>query len=147
WLGVIQHDMILYDHGMPPGPNQAPNADINVEYLADSKMALASAKLAAAIEDANKSYAKDYPVAIGNRMSGTDSVSFRDLVASVSIREAEKYAGINSGSNPNYHQPTDKFENYSEEDFRFGLNVAKTTLGTIGQLSGLTVMPSVKSGR
>src|ERR1700681_1114288 len=28
-LGVIQHDMMMYDHGMPPGPKQSPNADIN----------------------------------------------------------------------------------------------------------------------
>ena len=25
WLGVIQHDMMMFDHGMPPGPKQSPN--------------------------------------------------------------------------------------------------------------------------
>ena len=29
WLGVIQHDMMMFDHGMPPGPKQSPNADID----------------------------------------------------------------------------------------------------------------------
>ena len=24
--------MMMYDHGMPPGPKQSPNADINIEY-------------------------------------------------------------------------------------------------------------------
>ena len=32
WLGLIQHDMMMYDHGMPPGSKQAANADINIEY-------------------------------------------------------------------------------------------------------------------
>src|SRR5438477_3803820 len=36
WLGLIQNDMMMYDHGMPPGPNQSPNADINIEYQKDS---------------------------------------------------------------------------------------------------------------
>ncbi|HXI58990.1 MAG TPA: M20/M25/M40 family metallo-hydrolase, partial [Polyangia bacterium] len=32
WLGMIQHDMMLYDHGLPPGPTQRPGADINIDY-------------------------------------------------------------------------------------------------------------------
>ncbi|HVR62298.1 MAG TPA: M20/M25/M40 family metallo-hydrolase, partial [Polyangia bacterium] len=32
WLGMIQHDMMLYDHGLPPGPVQRPGADINIDY-------------------------------------------------------------------------------------------------------------------
>src|SRR5579863_8362664 len=53
WLGVIQHDMMMFDHGMPPGPKQSPNADINIEYQEASKMAAESAKLAAALKAAN----------------------------------------------------------------------------------------------
>ena len=64
-LGVIQHDMMLFDHGMPPGPTQSPRADINIEYQAHSRMAAESAKLAAALQAANRSYAHDYPVTIG----------------------------------------------------------------------------------
>src|ERR1700694_32668 len=45
WLGVIQHDMMMFDHGMPPGPKQSPNADINIEYQKDSRMAGEAAKL------------------------------------------------------------------------------------------------------
>src|SRR5207249_6253135 len=65
WLGVIQHDMMMYDHGMPPGPKQSPNADINIEYQRDARMAAESAKLAAALQAANRSHAKDYPATIG----------------------------------------------------------------------------------
>src|SRR5262245_55765540 len=60
WLGVIQHDMMMYDHGMPPGPNQSPNADINIEYQKDSRMAAASAKLAEALRQSNLLYAGEY---------------------------------------------------------------------------------------
>src|SRR5207249_1217431 len=24
WLGIIQHDMMMFDHGMPPAPKQSP---------------------------------------------------------------------------------------------------------------------------
>jgi hypothetical protein len=37
WLGVIQHDMMLFDHGMPRpdgsmNPEQRPEADVNIEF-------------------------------------------------------------------------------------------------------------------
>jgi len=86
WLGIIQHDMMMYDHGMPPGPKQSPNADINIEYQRESKMAAESAKLAKALRTANRTYAQDYPATIGANMAGTDSIQFEDLVASISVR-------------------------------------------------------------
>src|SRR5262249_40393125 len=136
---IIQHDMMMFDHGMPPGPKQSPNADINIEYQVNSKMAAESARLAAALQAANGTYAQNYHSTIGNNMAGTDSIRFQDLVASVSVRENERITGIIRGSNPNHHQPTDKFENYAEEDFRFGFNSAQTTLGALGQLAGITL--------
>src|SRR5207244_7016255 len=48
WLGIIQHDMMMFDHGMPTGPKQSPNADIDIEYQINSRMAADSEKLAAA---------------------------------------------------------------------------------------------------
>jgi len=104
----------------------------------NTKMADASAKLAAALHTANGSYAQ-YPAIIGTDMAGTDSIRFEDLVAAVSVRENERITGIIRGSNPNHHQPTDKYENYAEEDFRFGFNSAQTTLGALGQLAGITL--------
>ena len=141
-LGVIQHDMMMYDHGMPPGPKQSPNADINIEYQANSKMAAESAKLAAALQEANRTHAPDYPATIGSNMAGTDSIRFQDLVPSVSMRENERVTGIIRGSNPNHHEPTDNYENYAEEDFRLGFNSAKTTLAGLAQLSGITLVRS-----
>ena len=138
WLGIIQHDMMMFDHGMPPGPKQTPTADINIEYQMSSKMADASAKLAATLHTANGSYAQ-YPAIIGTNMAGTDSIRFEDLVAAVSVRENERITGIIRGSNPNHHQPTDRYENYAEEDFRFGFNSAQTTLGALGRLAGITL--------
>jgi hypothetical protein len=138
WLGIIQHDMMMYDHGMPPGPNQSPSADINIEYQANSKFAAESANLAAALQASNRKYAK-YPATIGNNMAGTDSIRFEDLVASVSVRENERITGIIRGSNQNHHQPTDKFENYREEDFRFGFNSALTTFGALAELAGVSL--------
>jgi len=139
WLGIIQHDMMMFDHGMPPGPKQSGNADINVEYQQNSKMAAESAKLAAALQASNRSYAQDFPVTIGSNMAGTDSLRFEDLVASVSVRENERITGIIRGSNPHHHQPTDKYESYAEEDFRFGFTSARMTLGALGQLAGIAV--------
>jgi Zn-dependent M28 family amino/carboxypeptidase len=141
-LGVIQHDMMMYDHGMPPGPKQSPNADINIEYQANSKMAAESARLAAALQEANRAHAPDYPATIGSNMAGTDSIRFQDLVPSVSMRENERVTGIIRGSNPNHHEPTDNYENYAEEDFRLGFNSAKTTLAGLAPLSGITLVRS-----
>jgi hypothetical protein len=138
WLGVIQHDMMMFDHGMPPGPKQSPNADIDIEYQRNSRMADDSAKLAAALQTANRVYAR-YPATVGSDMAGTDSIRFEDLVASVSVRENEGVIEIVRGSNPNHHQPTDKYETYAEEDFRFSFNSAQTTLGALGQLAGITL--------
>jgi hypothetical protein len=140
-LGVIQHDMVMFDHGMPPEPKQSPDADINIEYQENSRMAAESAELAAALQAANRSYAHDYPATIGTNMAGTDSIWFQDLAASVSVRENERVAGIVRGSNPNHHEPTDNYENYAEEDFRFGFTSAQTTLGGLGQLVGITLAP------
>ena len=142
WLGIIQHDMMMFDHGMPPGPKQSPNADIDIEYQRNSRMAADSAKLAAALQASNRLYARDYRATIGADMAGTDSIRFQDVVPSVSVRENERIIEIVRGSNPNHHQTTDKFENYAEEDFRFGFNSAQTTLGALVQLAGVTIARS-----
>ena len=50
---MIQHDQILFDHGLPPQPQQIPNADIDVEYQASSTFAAASLQLANAPRSGN----------------------------------------------------------------------------------------------
>jgi hypothetical protein len=140
WLGVIQHDMMLFDHGMPRedgtvSKEQRPEADVNIEFQSNSKMASASQTLAWALHAANEKYATDYPAAVGNHMTNTDSASFQDVVAAVSVRENERGTQIGSGWDPHWHQPTDLFATFSDKDFRLGLNAAQTTLAAVAQLS------------
>lgn len=141
WLGVVAHDMMLFDHGMP-GPDgklptgQRPEADVNIEFAGTSKMAAESQALAWAFKNANDLYATDHPAVVGNRMSNTDSAAFQDLVASISLREAERLSQIGAGWDPHWHQATDVFESFSDKDFRLGLNAAQTTLAAIAELVG-----------
>ncbi|MEP7380550.1 MAG: M20/M25/M40 family metallo-hydrolase [Gemmatimonadota bacterium] len=144
WLGMIQHDMMLFDHGMPRAdgtlsPEQRPEADVNVEFQSNSKMAAQSATLAWFFHGANEKYATDYPAAVGPHMTNTDSAPFQDLVPSISLRENERGAQVGSGWDPNWHQPTDRYDTYSDKDFRLGLNAAQTTFGAIALLTGLKV--------
>jgi hypothetical protein len=144
WLGVIQHDMMLFDHGMPRAdgtlsPEQRPEADVNIEFQSNSKFAAESQKLAWALASANVRYATDYPAAVGQHMTNTDSAPFQDLVAAISLRENERGAQIGGGWDPNWHQPTDMFSTYSDKDFRLGLNAAQTTLSGVAPLVGATL--------
>jgi Peptidase family M28 len=144
WLGMIQHDMMLFDHGMPGpdgkfSPEQRPEADVNIEFQVNSKMGAESQKLAWAVKAANEKYATDYPAAVGPHMTNTDSTPFMNLVAAISLRENERGAQIGGGWDPHWHQPTDLYATFSDKDFRLGLNAAQTTLGAVGQLAGATV--------
>lgn len=144
WLGLLQHDMMLFDHGMPHADGsfsaeQRPEADVNVEYASSSMKAAESQALAWLLKTANDRYATDYPVAVGDRMSSTDSVSFQDLIAAVSVREAERLSQIGAGWDPHWHQPTDLFATFSDKDFRLGLNAAQTSLAALVQLAGAKV--------
>jgi hypothetical protein len=144
WLGVIQHDMMLFDHGMPRAdgsvsPEQRPEADVNVEFQVNSKMAAQSQALAWVLQVANEKYATDYPASVGSHMTNTDSASFQDLVASISVRENERGTQIGAGWDPHWHQPTDLYTTFSDKDFRLGLNAAQTTLAAVAQLAGATL--------
>ena len=141
WLGMIQHDMMMFDHGMPRAdgtvsPDQRPEADVNIEFQLTSTFVAGAKELAWALHAANEKYATDYPAAVGSRMTNTDSTSFMDLVPSVSLRENERGAQIGNGWDPHWHQPTDVFATFSDQDFRLGLNAAQTTLAAVAQLTG-----------
>jgi hypothetical protein len=141
WIGMVQHDMMMFDHGMPRAdhtlsPEQRPEADVNVEFQSNSKMADESQKLAWIFANANEKFATDYPATVGRHMTNTDSTPFQDLVASISLRENERGSQIGAGWDPNWHQPTDVFSTYTDNDFRLGLNAAQTTLAAIAQLTG-----------
>ena len=144
WLGMIQHDMMLFDHGMPGpdgkvSPEQRREADVNIEFQSTAKMADAAQKLAWFFKAANEKYATDYPAAVGPHMTNTDSTPFMDLVPAISLRENERGAQIGGGWDPHWHQPTDVYATFSDKDFRLGLNAAQTTLAAIAQLTGATV--------
>ena len=144
WLGMIQHDMMMFDHGMPRAdgtlnPEQRPEADVNIEFQINSKMADQSMKLAFVLHQANAKYATDYPATVGPHMTNTDSGPFQDIIPAISLRENERGAHIGAGWDPHWHQPTDVFATFSDKDFRLGLNAAQTTLGALGQLTGAKV--------
>ena len=163
WLGVIQHDMMLWDHGMPvpqldaagmpvldargqpvyvSPPEQRREADVNIEYQAVSAQAEGSARLAWALRAANDKYASRYPAAVGFHMTNTDSTPFMDLAPAVSLRENERGQQIGAGWSPHWHQPTDVYAAYSDLDFLLGLNAAQTTLA--GASVGVGVGVGVK---
>ena len=145
WLGMIQHDMMLFDHGMPRADGtvsaeQRPEADVNIEFQSNAKRADEAMKLAFFFRGANEKYAADYPAAVGSHMTNTDSTPFMDLVPAISLRENERGMHTGGGWNPHWHQPTDVFTTFSDKDFLLGLNAAQTTLGAVAQLAGATIV-------
>src|SRR6058998_904566 len=144
WLGMIQHDMMLFDHGMPRADGtlaaeQRPEADVNIEFQSSAKLAAEAEQLAWTFERANERYATDYPASVGSHMTNTDSAPFQDYVPAISLRENERGTQIGAGWDPNWHQPTDRYATYGDKDFRLGLNAAQTTLGAIAGLVGATI--------
>jgi hypothetical protein len=147
WLGMIQHDMMLFDHGMPLPDGtipkkQRPEADINIEYQVTAKLADAAMILAHKFQLADDKYATNYPATVGPHMTNTDSTPFMDLTPAISIREAERGAQLGNGWDPHHHQPTDLYSTYDDDDFRLGLNAAQTTLAAVAQLAGAKVTDS-----
>lgn len=141
WLGMIQHDMMMFDHGMPRAdgtlsPEQRPEADVNIEFQSSAKFAEGAQRLAWVFHTANEKYATDYPASVGPHMTNTDSRPFQDIVPAISLRENERGSQIGAGWDPNWHQPTDVYATYSDKDFRLGLNAAQTTLAALAGLVG-----------
>jgi hypothetical protein len=144
WLGMIQHDMMMWDHGAPRAdgtvsPEQRPEADVNIEFQSAAKMAEGAQKLAWFFQTANEKYATDYPARVGQHMTNTDSDPFKDIIPAISLRENERGEQIGAGGDPNRHHPTDVLTTYSDKDIRLGLNAAQTTLAAIAQLTGATI--------
>jgi hypothetical protein len=144
WLGMIQHDMMMWDHGAPRADgtvsrDQRPEADVNIEFQSDSDMAEESMKLAFVFKAAADAYNTDYPATVGPHMTNTDSRQFQDIVPSISLRENERGAHTGGGWNPTWHTPLDVWTTFTDDDFRLGLNAAQTTLAALSQLTGATV--------
>lgn len=141
WLGMIQHDMMLWDHGNPVQWTQVLDADVDIEFQLNSDKAEESAQLALKLLNANRVFATDYPAAMSNAMSSTDSGPFQDLVAAVSLRENRRLYETGRGANPHWHRATDLFVAFSDADFRLGFNAAQTTLGALARLVDARIVP------
>jgi hypothetical protein len=139
WVGMIQHDMMMWDHGNPVTYDQALDADVDVEFQLNSAMAEESAQLGLALINANRMHATDYPAVLSNAMSNTDSGPFQDFVAAVSLRENRRLYETGNRANPHWHQTTDLFETFSDADFMLGFNAAQTTLGAVAKLAGIRI--------
>ena len=141
---MIQHDMMMFDHGMPNADGtipkeQRPEADVNVEFAMTSKFGDQAMKLAFEFHKANTKYATDYPAVVGPRMTNTDSGPFQDSIPAISLRENERGTQVGAGWDPQWHQVTDVFATYNDKDFRLGMNAAQTTLSAIATLTGTKV--------
>jgi hypothetical protein len=144
WLGMIQHDMMLWDHGAPRADgtvsrDQRPEADVNIEFQSNSELAEESMRLAFVFKAAADRYNTDYPATVGPHMTNTDSTPFMNIVPSISLRENERGAHTGAGWNPTWHTPLDVWTTFTDNDFRLGLNAAQTTLSAIAQLAGARV--------
>lgn len=144
WLGMIQHDMMLWDHGAP-GPDgkvsrdQRREADINIEFQSNSYFAETSMKLAFQFKAAADAYNTDFPATVGPHMTNTDSTPFMNEVPSISLRENERGSQTGAGWNPTWHTPLDVWTTFNDDDFRLGLNAAQTTLSAIADLTGVKI--------
>ena len=144
WLGMIQHDMMLWDHGAPRADGsvsaeQRPEADVNIEFQSNSDLAEQSMRLAFVFKAAADVYNTDYPATVGPHMTNTDSTPFMNIVPAISLRENERGAHTGAGWNPTWHTPLDIWTTFSDKDFRLGLNAAQTTLSAVAQLTGAEV--------
>ena len=52
---------------------------------------------------------------------------------------SERGAQIGGNWDPTHHQPIDVLTTFTDKDFMLGLTSAQTTLGAVGQLTGVTV--------
>ena len=87
WLGMIQHDMMMFDHGMPRkdgtvSEQQRPEADVNIEFQSTSKFAGAGGQARVGIPAANEKYATDYPAVVGQ---SHDEYGFRAVSGSGAV--------------------------------------------------------------
>jgi hypothetical protein len=138
---MIQHDMMMWDHGNPVQWQQVLDADVDIEFQLNSQRATESAALALVLLNANRMFATDYPAVMSNAMSNTDSRAFENLVAAVSLRENRRLYETGNGANPHWHRPTDLFVSFSDADFRLGFNAAQTTLGAVARLVEAHIVP------
>ena len=92
WLGMIEHDMMLFDHGMPRkdgtiSKEQRPEADVNIEYQMNAEFAQEGMLLAHTFQLANERYASDYPA---NCAGTTCAGAHTNAELTLAIRKRER---------------------------------------------------------
>jgi Big-like domain-containing protein/peptidase M28-like protein len=138
WLGVLQHDMILYDHGAgTAGAEQSPYADLDVEWRSGTAAEGPSGALALTWSFFDGTYAPEYPATAYDYSTNTDDTPFQPYVAAISVRENRR--SLTSGSNaewinPSYHTTADVASSYSALDLNLGFNALQNTVGTVAEL-------------
>ena len=144
WLGLIQHDMVLYDHGAgTPGGTQSSFADMDVEWRAGTSKEAESRALALKWHNRSGVHSAQYPSTAYSFSTNSDDTPFHPWAPSISVRENRR--SLTSGSNaewinPNYHTANDLYATYSAADFNLGYNIARVTAGTVAELAGVTLV-------
>ncbi len=152
WLGLITHNMVLYDHGAGTRTTQqSAYADLDVEWRAGTAKEADSRALALKWAHANGAYAPDYPATAYNYSRSTDDLYFHPHVASISVRENRR--DLTSGTNaewinPYYHTTNDVESSYTRDDdgdgkrddVELGWNAVRTTAGLIAELAGARIV-------
>ena len=156
WLGLIQHDMILYDHGAGSAPAAAerlrrPGRGVARwhDQEADSKA------LALKWAFVSGLYAPDYPATAYNFSTNTDDTPVPSL-RGVDQRAREPAQPDLSGNaewiNPYYHTANDVESSYTRDDdgdgkrddIELGYNAVRTTLGLVAELAGAHLHPRTR---
>ena len=82
-------------------PEQRPEADVNIEFQSTLEDGGATRRSwRGASQRRTRRYATDYPAAVGQHMTNTDSSPFMDSSPAISVRENERGAQIGSGWDP-----------------------------------------------
>jgi Peptidase family M28 len=140
WLGVLHHDMILFDHGVQPiSAAQSVFADLDVEWRDGTAKAAESKTLAQVWQNLSGTHASQYPATAYNYSTNTDDRSFHAHVASISIRENRRGSST-EWANPNWHQSTDLYSTYSPADFDLGFNAVQTSAAVIATLAEVIIV-------
>lgn len=154
WLGLIQHDMVLYDHGAGTRTTaQSPYADLDVEWRAGTTQEAASRALALKWRFLNGEYSTDFPATAYNYSTNTDDTPFHPYVASVSVRENRRSLTSNGNAewiNPYYHTTNDVEDSYLRDDdgdglrddIELGFNAVQATVGLVAELAGVQIATS-----
>jgi hypothetical protein len=140
---MIQHDMMMWDHGMPRADGtwnreQRPEADVNIEF---QSTALARGRGDEAPPSSSAPRTRSTRPTIrprwGPHMTNTDSTPFMNIThVDLAPEERARVAHRRGGGTRPGTQPIDVFTTFSDKDFRLGLNAAQTTLGAVAQLAG-----------